>query len=78
MSCNPIGKPDLSKPHGKLIAGNPAKLAGIVNKSDKYIAIGLLIFLPDPKAVVGEVGANKISTLLNALLKSLRINVRTC
>ena len=73
-----VGNPDLSKPQGKLIAGNPAKLAGIVSKSDKYIAIGLSTFSPDPKAVVGEVGANKISTLLNAFSKSLRIKVRTC
>ena len=62
INCIPIGNPLVSKPQGILIAGSPAKLAGTVNKSDKYIESGSLTKSPFKKAVVGQVGVNKIST----------------
>ena len=62
INCIPIGNPLVSKPQGILIAGRPAKLAGTVNRSDKYIDSGSLTKSPFKKAVVGQVGVNKTST----------------
>jgi len=73
----PIGNPLVSKPQGILIAGRPAKLAGTVNRSDKYIESGSLTKSPFKKAVVGQVGVNKTSTFLKALSKSYLISVLT-
>ena len=70
-----MGNPLVSKPQGILIAGSPAKFTGTVNRSDKYIESGSLAKSPFRKAVVGHVGVNKISTLLNALSKSFLIKV---
>ena len=72
-----MGNPFLSNPHGILIAGSPAKLAGTVKRSDKYIESGSLAKSPFKKAVVGQVGVNKISTFLKALSKSFVIKVLT-
>ena len=63
INCIPIGNPFVSKPQGMLIAGRPAKLAGTVKRSDKYIESGSLAKSPFKKAVVGEVGVSKISIL---------------
>ena len=59
------------------MAGSPAKLAGTVNKSDKYIERGSFTKSPFKKAVVGQVGVSKISTFLKALSKSFLISVLT-
>ena len=48
-----MGKPLLSKPQGTLIAGNPARLTGIVIRSLRYILKGSVIFSPALNAVVG-------------------------
>ena len=52
-----------------LMAGKPARLAGIVHKSDKYISSGFFVFSPKPNAGVGVVGDKIKSTLSNAVLK---------
>ena len=44
------------KPEGTEIAGKPARLAGTVNTSFKYISIGLVCFSPIGKATFGVVG----------------------
>ena len=54
----------VSKPQGILIAGSPARLAGTVKRSDKYIESGSLTKSPFKYAVDGHVGVNKISTFL--------------
>jgi len=51
-----MGKPLLSLPIGKDIAGIPAILAEIVNISERYMLIGSFSFSPILKAVVGDVG----------------------
>ena len=56
INCTEYGIPSLSKPVGMEIAGTPARLAGIVHKSDIYISKGLLVFSPNLKAVLGVVG----------------------
>ena len=72
-----IGRPDSSKPQGRLIAGSPAKLAGIVSRSERYIETGSSECEPALKAVVGAVGVSKTSTFSKAFLKSQRISVLT-
>ena len=67
INCTPIGNPLVSKPQGILIAGRPAKLAGTVNRSDKYIESGSLTKSPFKKAVVGQVGVNKTSAFLKGI-----------
>ena len=47
INCTEYGIPSLSKPVGIEIAGIPARLAGIVHKSDIYISKGLLVFSPN-------------------------------
>ena len=56
VSWRPIGSPASSNPHGTLIAGTPARFAGIVKMSFRYIAIGSSAFSPIRNAVVGDVG----------------------
>ena len=63
INCIPTGNPLVSKPQGILIAGSPAKLTGTVSKSDKYIESGSFTKSPFKKAVVGQVGVNKRSTV---------------
>ena len=72
-----MGKPFVSNPHGILIAGSPAKLAGTVKRADKYIERGSFRKSPFKKAVVGQVGVYKISTFSKALSKSFLIKVLT-
>ena len=64
-------------PAGMLIPGIPAKLAGTVQISSKYIANGSLIFSPNLYAVLGAVGANSKSTLEKAASNSFLITRRT-
>ena len=49
MNCRPTGSPPESSPHGTLIAGTPARLAGIVKTSDRYIASGSSARSPMPE-----------------------------
>ena len=56
MIWKPTGKPSGAWPHGMLIAGMPARSAGIVNTSDRYMASGSAVFSPSRNAVVGDVG----------------------
>ena len=56
------------------MAGKPAKFVLTVKTSDKYIAIGSLVFSPNLKAESGVVGPSIKSTLLNASANSLEIN----
>ena len=44
------------KPVGMLIAGRPAKFAGIVHKSERYISRGFSVFSPNLNAGDGVVG----------------------
>jgi hypothetical protein len=46
-SCTPIGRSASPVPKGTEIAASPARLVGIVNTSERYIAIGLLVFSPN-------------------------------
>ena len=73
--CNPIGSPSLFKPDGTDIAGKPAKLAGTVNISFKYISKGSSCFSPIPKAAPGVVGVKIQSHFSNALEKSFEISL---
>ena len=56
---------------------NDQQSTNIQTYIDKYIASGSFIKSPFKKAVVGQVGVNKISTFLKALSKSFLINVLT-
>ena len=52
------------KPVGMLIAGRPAKFAGIVHKSERYISSGFSVFSPNLNAgdgVVGDIKKSKSS-----------------
>ena len=76
MSWKPTGRPSLS-PHGMLIAGRPARLAGIVQMSHTYIESGSAVREPAGKATVGVVGEAIRSTPAKARSKSRRTSVRT-
>src|SRR5262249_12857127 len=60
-SCKPTGKPDTGA-HGTLIEGSPARLAGSVHTSERYMARGSFVFSPSANAVVGDVGHAIAST----------------
>ena len=64
-------------PAGTEIAGRPARLAGTVKTSFRYMAMGSSIFSPMAKAAKGAVGVSTASTLANAVSKSRAIRVRT-
>ena len=64
----PKGSP-LCSPQGIDSPGEPAKLAGIVKISCKYISTGSFVFSPDLNDVPGVVGDKITSTFLNASLK---------
>ena len=66
VSWSPIGSPAPSRPHGTLIAGTPARFAGIVKMSDRYMASGSSVFSPIRNAVVGDVGETSTSKRSNA------------
>jgi hypothetical protein len=57
-------------PQGIDIPGSPAKFAGIVKISCKYISVGSSLFSPALKAVPGVVGDKITSTVLKASEKS--------
>ena len=57
--------------------GTPARLAGMVAMSLRYIAIGSSSFSPSRNAVVGAVGETSTSACSNAASKSRAISVRT-
>ena len=77
MICRPSGSPSPESPAGTEIAGTPARLAGTVKTSFKYIAIGSSVFSPMAKAADGAVGVRMQSTLSKAVTKSRVISVRT-
>src|SRR5262249_25931778 len=77
MSWPPTGRPSIC-PIGCDIAGTPAKFAGQVKTSLKYISYGS-DFEPIGNAVVGVVGVNRRSTpLANTVWKSRAMRERTC
>jgi len=70
--------------HGEMLAayvtyktGKPAKLAGAVNISAKYMDKGFSIFSPISKGITGLVGVTTTSILLKASSKSLLISSLT-
>ena len=77
MICRPSGSPSAESPAGTEIAGNPARLAGTVNTSFRYIAIGSSLCSPMAKAAEGAVGASRQSTRSKAAAKSWAISART-
>ena len=58
--------------------GKPARFAGTVNTSFRYIVIGSETSAPKGKAGDGVVGVKIASTSLNALSKSSFIRRLTC
>src|SRR3989338_6739709 len=75
--CKPIGRFEFVNPQLSDIAGRPARFAGIVKMSERYMLKGSRIFSPILKAGVGEVGVIMQSQALNALSKSSFIFVLT-
>ncbi len=73
----PSGSPSTDNPAGTEIAGKPARFAGTVNTSFRYIAIGSSLLSPIAKAAEGAVGAKMQSTRAKAAAKSCAISVRT-
>ena len=73
----PNGRFSLVYPNGIEIPGNPAREAGTVKISFKYIFIGLSSFSPIRKAALGVVGVKIISHSLKVSLKSFDINFLT-
>jgi len=57
--------------------GTPARFAGIVATSLRYIASGSSIFAPIGNAVVGAVGETRTSASSKAAAKSRWMRVRT-
>ena len=62
MIWRPTGRPALVGAHGTLIAGSPARLAGSVYTSERYMESGSVDLSPSAKAAVGEVGQTIAST----------------
>jgi len=58
-------------PHGTEMAGIPARLAGTVRMSERYIERGS-VFSPSRNAMVGMVGPAITSTSLKRRRKSFR------
>ena len=77
MSCRPSGRPSPERPAGTDAAGRPARLAGTVNTSFRYIATGSSGSSSTPKAGEGAVGVSSRSQVSNALRKSTAISART-
>ena len=74
----PAGSPSSSaRPLGTEMPGTPARLAGIVATSLRYIASGSSSLAPSLNAVVGAVGLTSTSACSNAASKSRLISVRT-
>ena len=73
-----MGRPSSgARPMGRVRPGIPARLAGIVVRSLRYIASGSSIFSPIGNAVVGADGETRTSTSSNAAAKSRCTRVRT-
>ena len=73
----PLGSESSSaRPLGTEIPGTPARLAGMVARSLRYIAIGSSSFSPSRNAVVGAVGETSTSTRSKAASKSRLMRVR--
>ena len=74
----PTGRPSSgARPAGSEMPGTPARFAGIVAMSFRYIASGSSSFSPSLKAVVGAVGVASTSTFAKAWSKSRCTRVRT-
>src|SRR5690606_30523218 len=73
----PTGRPSSDRPFGTDMPGTPARLAGMVAMSLRYIASGSSSFSPNLNAVVGAVGETSTSAFANAAAKSRWISVRT-
>ena len=76
ISCRPTGSPS-ERPHGIESPGRPAMFGGIVNTSERYMAIGFSVRAPSGKATVGEVGETSTSKRSKAAANSRPITVRT-
>ena len=75
MICRPTGSP-AEKPAGMLMPGRPARLTGMVQRSDRYMASGSAVRSPILKATVGEVGEMRKSKRPKARAKSWMMSVR--
>jgi hypothetical protein len=64
-------------PHGIEMPGIPARLAVMVKISERYMAKGSLLFSPNRKGGVGDVGDAMTSTWARAFSKSCLMSVRT-
>ncbi len=73
----PMGRPSAPVPKGTVMAGWPARLDGMVHRSDRYIANGSAALAPMAKAVVGVVADSSTSKDAYAASKSLMMSVRT-
>ena len=74
----PAGSPSSSaSPVGSDIPGTPARLAGMVATSLRYIAIGSSSLSPKRNAVVGAVGLTSTSAWAKQASKSRWTRVRT-
>lgn len=70
------GRPP-AKPQGTEIPGTPARFAGTVKTSARYISRGFAVFSPSLKADDGVVGVAMTSHDAKAVSKSRRMRVRT-
>src|SRR5690606_10166220 len=77
ITCRPSGSPSFDKPAGSERPGSPARLAGTVKTSLRYISSGSSPFSPKPKAAEGAVGVRMASTPLKAARKSSAMRART-
>src|SRR5699024_7301843 len=73
----PTGRPSSLSPFGSDRPGTPARFAGMVATSLRYMANGSSTFSPKANAVVGAVGETSTSACSNAAAKSRWISVRT-
>ena len=71
-----MGRPSV-KPQGMESPGMPARLAGTVKMSARYMASGSAVFSPKRNAVEGVVGVATTSHVSSACSKSRRMSVRT-
>src|SRR5690625_3564034 len=62
MSCTPTGSPPSDLDIGTVIAGMPARLAGTVNTSLRYISSGSCVCSPSLKGSVGGAGGSRVAT----------------
>ncbi len=69
MRCRPSGKPSFDEPAGTDMAGRPARLAGTVKTSLRYMASGSACFSPSANAALGAVGVSSTSHCLKAFFE---------